>query len=93
MSMSDNTYELPIIEAADYDAFRDLPTHDLPNTYNEWLKLFAERKLEYGQRGFRIVEVKVNSREFARYLSATGQRGNLKTLADFTLEKSSGNHY
>ena len=91
--MSDDTYELPIIDAADYDAFRNLPTRDLPNTYDEWLKLFAKRKLEYARLGYRVVEVKVNSREFARYLTAAGQSGNLKTLADFALEKSSRNDY
>jgi hypothetical protein len=91
--MIGDPYELPLISADDYNAFRAIPTLDLPDTYHEWLKLFAERKLEHARRAFRIVEVKVNSREFARYLAAKGTSGNLKTLSDFAIEKSLGNRY
>jgi len=86
-------YELPVIRSDDYDAFRAIPTLDLPDTYDEWLKLFAERKSEHAQRAFRIIEIKVNSHEFARYLAAKRTPGNLKTLSDFTIEKSLGHHY
>jgi hypothetical protein len=93
MTLNDDSYELPIISQNDYDAFRRIPTRDLPDTYNEWLKMLAERKLEHARLGYRIIEVKVNPHEFARYLTTAGQPGNLKTLADFTLEIASGNHY
>jgi len=89
----DEPYELPIIDPQDYDAFLRLPTRHLPHTYDEWLKLFAERKLEHARLGFRIIEVQVNSHEFARYLARTWQPGNLKTLADFTREKSLRNNH
>jgi hypothetical protein len=89
----DNEYVLPVINANDYDAFLCLPTRDLPNTYDEWLDLAAQRKLENARLGHRVVEVQVNSGEFAKYLGRTGQPGNLKTLRDFTIEKSLGNRY
>jgi hypothetical protein len=89
----DEIYDLPIIRADDYDAFRRIPTRDLPDTYNEWLKLIAERRLERGRLGFQVVEIQVNSGEFTRYLTTNGQAANLKTLADLCIEKRHGNDY
>jgi hypothetical protein len=89
----DNIYELPIIAANDYDAFRRIPTLDLPNTYDEWLKLIAERRLERDRLGFQIVEIQMHSSEFIRYLAPHGQPANLKTLADLCREKRLGNNY
>lgn len=86
-------YMLPVIDPDDFDSFRNIPTRDLPGTYAEWLNIFVERKIEYGRAGYRIVEIKVNSHEFFRYLDAKKESGNLKNLADFTREKSLGNHY
>jgi hypothetical protein len=91
--VSDDVYQLPVIDAQDYDAFRNLPTPDLPDTHNEWLKLLAQRGFERSRMGLPVVEVKVNPREFARYLTAKGPSGNLKTLADFAREKSLGYDY
>ena len=91
--MIGDPYELPLIRADDYDAFRAIPTLDLPDTYDEWLQLFSERKLEHAQRGFRIIEVEINSGEFTRYLRAKGTSANLQILRNFTIEKSLGNHY
>lgn len=88
----DDIFELILIDANDYDAFRNLPTRDLPDTHNEWLKLTAKNKLERSQLGFRCVEVKVNSHDFANYLRAKGEAGNLKTLADFSHVKFLGDH-
>ena len=91
--MDDRTYELPIIAPNDFDAFRRLPTRDLPDTYDEWFNLVSERRLEREYLGFKIIEVQVNANEFTRYLSRTGVGASLKTLADFCRESALGNDY
>lgn len=79
-------YILPVINPADYDAFRRLPTRDLPDAYDEWLNLQAQRSLEYSRLGFRVIKVQVNLGEFTRYLARIGETANLKTLTDLALE-------
>ncbi len=83
--------ELAIINRDDYEAFRNIPTRDLPDTYDEWLQLSAQSRLEWGRAGAEIVEIEVHSDEFARFLSATGQPANMKSLWDFVREKIGGN--
>jgi len=89
----DDVFELPAIRPDDYRAFRDIPTRDLPNTYDEWLQLVAKRRLERGQAGFVVVDIQIEPHEFARYLSRMRHDGNLKSLADFCKEKRLANNF
>jgi len=86
-------YLIPKIAAKDYDAFRRIINADFPYTYDEWLKLMAERRLEHERRQFIAREIEVNPDEFTRYCRAKGSSYNLKTLEDFTAEIATGNRY
>ncbi len=83
-----NDYELPFIQANDYGAFRRLMNGDIPDTYDEWLKLIAKRRREEAPRRDAIRDIQVDPDEFARYCDATGQRCNNAALTRFTIEKA-----
>jgi hypothetical protein len=84
---------LPHISRQNYKAIRDLPGSDLPDTYDEWFKLFAKERLEYGQVGYDVHELEVDPCEFTRYCRAIGMSSNGQRLLNFAEEKASGSQY
>jgi hypothetical protein len=87
------TFPFPIIPKADYPAFRAAVGPELADTYEEWLKRHANQIDEARRRGENIAEIEVNFDEFTRFCSSTRTTPNLKTLLDFTIEKSAGQRY
>ena len=80
-------YLIPRLSARGYEALRALPILNLPDTFDGWRKMIADRRLEYGQRAFVVVEVDVYPDEYTTFCKARRHAYNLKTLADFVCEK------
>jgi hypothetical protein len=74
---------LPVIAADDYDAFRGILRSHIPDTYDEWLNLFAQWEKEWGGNGAPVRRVNVNARQFSRHLAATGHAPTLNELFVF----------
>ena len=86
-------YYLPFILPERYQAFLRLEDSDLPDTYDESLKLHTEQKLQRGRMGLDVREVQVDPDEFARYCGARGIAADGLHLLHFTEEKVAGNNY
>jgi hypothetical protein len=86
-------YLIPKLAQHDYDAFRRLINTGLPGSYNEWLKLMEQARLENEGRQFIVRAIEINSHEFARYCWAKRCAFDITTLENFTTEKASGNRY
>jgi hypothetical protein len=71
---------LPVIASDDYEAFRGVLGSHIPDTYDEWLNLFAKwEEINSGNKsGIRCVNV--NSAEFSMYLDTTRAIPALRTL-------------
>ena len=87
------TENLPFFNPDDYPAFRRMIGSDLPDTYDEWLQLHTKEKRELSNVGHSIRVIKIYPDDFARFLSARGQRANFSTLRAFTSEKAARNEY
>ena len=74
---------LPIIASNDYDAFRRILHSYIPDTYDEWLNLFAKWEKEWSGNGRSVRRIKVDSREFSRHLDTTGHAPTLNELFVF----------
>ena len=74
-----------IFSAANYEEFKRLiPDHtDFPDTYDEWLNLFAQWEKDWGSNDALIRRIKVNSGYFSRHLSSTGHAPTLNELFVF----------
>jgi hypothetical protein len=82
------THRFPMIGAQDYPAFRRAVGPDLADTYDEWLKLFADRVNEARRGGDTVAQIEVHFDEFFGFCSATGRATNLNSLLEFAIEKS-----
>jgi hypothetical protein len=74
---------LPIVDLNDYDAFRSILGSHIPDTYDEWLNLFAQWEKDWGSNDALIRRIKVNSGYFSRHLSSTGHAPTLNELFVF----------
>jgi hypothetical protein len=77
----------------DYDAFRRFSGPDVPDTFEKWSKMIADRRREESLRGADVRDMDVNPHEFARYCNATGQSYNLAILRHFVEAKACGQRY
>lgn len=91
--MTSAPYLLPSISQRDYDAFSRLNDSDLPETYDEWLKIHAKMKVLGSQAGYILEERQVDPREFVRYCSPRGLAPNVNSLLIFVQEKAAGRKY
>ena len=73
----------PLIDEADYAAFRAIMHNELPITYNEWLDRHKNR-VAYYRDTHNIVEVKVKPDQFSAYLNAGSHGANMNSLYSFT---------
>jgi hypothetical protein len=85
---------IPKIEEADYEAFRRILGHHLPNTYEGFIALALRDsesdRIYYARQN---TPVEMNADEFARYLKTEGADPNLQSLRNFAYEKQMGNQY
>jgi len=44
----------PLIESQDYDSFRGLLYSHIPDTYDEWFDLQAEKALQFTMAGYKL---------------------------------------
>jgi hypothetical protein len=86
-------YLLPLISPRDYDAFSRLNDTDLPDTYEEWLRLHAEMKSQSSVNGYIVEAHQIEPREFVRYCSPRGMAPNRNSLLIFVGEKAAGRKY
>ena len=82
------THRFPAICAQDYDAFRRALGPDLADTYDEWLKLIADRINEVRRGGDTVAQIEVHFDEFFGFCNATRRATNLNSLLEFAIEKS-----
>jgi hypothetical protein len=80
----------PLIEPQDYDSFRSLLHSHVPDTYDEWLNLQAEKALPLTLAGHRIRNIKVNPDEFVRYCASMGKEYTLDSLREFATTIAGG---
>jgi hypothetical protein len=83
-------YLLPRVSRQNYQTLHGLPGSDLPDTYDEWFKLFTKQKLERGQAGFDVHEIEIDPHEFAQYCGERGIPPDGHRLLDFANEKGVG---
>jgi hypothetical protein len=81
-------YLIPKIARHDYEPFRRLIIADLPDTYDEWLKLMEQARLENERRRVVVRAIEINFHEFVRYCWAKRCAHNIKSLENFTIEKA-----
>ena len=91
--MTSRPYPLPSITKRDYDAFARLNDSDLPETYDGWLTVHSNMKLQGFQAGYIIEERQVDPREFVRYCSPRRLAPNRNSLLIFVQEKAAGRRY
>lgn len=86
-------YLLPSIFRQDYEAFSRLNGSDLPETYDEWLKVYTEMRGRGGRAGYIVEERQVDPREFVRFCGPRGLVPNRRSLLMFVQEKAAGRRY
>jgi hypothetical protein len=91
--MKSEPHHLPLISHRDYDAFRRLNDSDLPNTYDEWLRVHATMKARGSLSGYIVEERQIDLREFVRYCHPRGLDPNVSSLLIFVREKVAGRRY
>jgi len=92
--MHTNTFVWPEVAEHDYAAFRSLIEDSTPDTFAAWVEFGHERCLYEGRNHGRDVRrIPTQSYAFARYLAATGQRGNYKSLEAFLFDALEGKRY
>lgn len=73
----------PLIEPQDYQAIRILLHPQLPYAFDEWVRIQTEKEWNNLKVGLGIKKVKIDPEEFARYLSATGDKHTPDALGRF----------
>ncbi len=79
---------LPTFRPQDYDAFRSMPDLNLPHTYDEWLNLHREERLQCRDHGNTAVDVEINPDEFTRFCAENGTARDRKSLRVFAMKKA-----
>ena len=74
--------DFPVIDESDYESFWRIMRRDLPAAYDEWFQRHTNRLAEYSPT-HKIVEVKVKSDDFIRYITTRGHGADLNRLYDF----------
>jgi hypothetical protein len=91
--MTMRPFLLPSIAPDDYHAFSRLNDSDLPETYDEWLKVQAKMRDQGSQAGYILEQRQVDPREFVRYCSPRALAPNMNSLLMFVQEKAAGRRY
>jgi hypothetical protein len=75
------------IERHNYEAIKSLCVDDanLPNTYDEWLKIATEQITKVETQGIPVYKMAINPQEFSAYCRASGINTNYTTLGAFAV--------
>ncbi len=82
---------IPILDSADYEAFKGVLAGHIPGTYKGWLSLYSNWCDYYKREGDVIVSAPVNPQKFIQYLSRSKDAANLKSLLTFSELVARGN--
>jgi hypothetical protein len=85
--MDKTLFVLPVVPERDYDAFRRDVGPNLPDTYNEWRKIFLHDLANAVRQGKNIVEVEVHYDEFMAHCATNGLKHNAQALLDLAERK------
>jgi hypothetical protein len=85
--------DLPFISAQNYKAVCEVMSRDLPDSYDEWLKLSAKWEIEEISEGGTVRKIEIDPDEFARFLRATGRANDMNALLIFTESIGKGERY
>src|SRR5579862_4068019 len=77
---------IPAIRRQDYDAFKRIPTHDLPGTFTGWDNDCDDEVARIREAGDFAVKVEIAPNEFAAYCRNGKKRADLKSMAEFVAE-------
>jgi uncharacterized protein YcaQ len=77
------TKHLADIRRENYDAIRDLPTRDLPRTFDEWASQRDQEAAEILGGGNHVGRVEVKADRFADFCRKTNRPYDRNSLADF----------
>jgi hypothetical protein len=77
---------VPAIRSQDYDAFRRIPTHDLPGTFAGWDNDRDDEEARIAAAGDLPVRVDISPNEFAAFCRAGKKRADPKSMAEFVAE-------
>ena len=80
----------PWIKPNDFETFRQSAVDhlDLPETYDEWLKLATEEEAKFSAVGITLNKVVVHPDEFTAYCLATGLKQNFVSFGGYVAAKS-----
>jgi hypothetical protein len=81
------TYPVPLIRRQDYEAFRGIPTRNLPDTFDQWQYKHAEQAAHITGGGHIAEYIEIDPQEFADFCHATGQEASLQTIRFFAEEQ------
>lgn len=79
---------LPTLE--DYESFRAILGHNIPERYSDWLTKVADWEKEYKGRDIR--HVRIDPRALSRHLSLSGKAPTLNELLAFTESTAQGSN-
>ena len=83
------TRYLPIIQSGDYETFRRMLGRDIPDTYDEWCNLMANRSLQVTRGGHTARGIEIHPDEFSVWLTAPGRERTFHSLEGLAFVKGS----
>lgn len=81
---------MPAISSVNFEAIRALGGSDFPSTYDEWLKLLMEQRIDRVQKGKRPEPVEINVTEFTAYCRRVGKAPTMEALYHLAVDKGYG---
>jgi hypothetical protein len=87
------TIYLPRIKPENYQAFRAILTNDIPEAFEKWERMIANKADEHRlkwQPDCNIVDVEINPEEFTVYCRRVWSKRKLETLFRLATEKGPG---
>ncbi len=79
-------HPVPTIRRQDYEAFRRIPTHDLPSTFAGWDNDRDDEMMRISGAGDHAVRVEIAPNEFAAYCRNGKKRADPQSMAEFVTE-------
>ena len=77
---------IPAIRRQDYEAFRRIPTHELPGTFAGWDNNCDDEVARVRDAGDFAVRVEIAPNEFAAFCRNGKKRVDMRSMAEFTAE-------
>ena len=83
---------VPAIAEDDYESFRNILGHNIPDDYREWLNLAFEMSTDNISQGYDTAPIEVTPDEFVQYCEATKDPCDLHSLERFANSKGVGDY-